>query len=570
MSQQPLYLYFTVFSHFDCATCALYSVSSLSLFFYVNQSEVYSEVAMSFPMGTLLWIKCDDGEWWPATVRDVGNDLLRHMDCGFDTCVEFYHDPGNIYPINASSVDVRPMHVVEAEREEDEKPLFRVKRTSHAVRRAIAANREVTPSTAVTQSYCARELTCMSALLDSVNADTASQLRQTLQSEGVDLSSRGIRRAARRKPREALKTPSLPGAPSISSSTEDAPIVADAPSGSALGRKSSSRTTTSQRRQRKVAKSESVIEAEVAYREPLDPAKLDALRLGVFESSDRFVLSPVYRYLDVLGGVEVEGNCVKTTLPSPLAFHEEPSGGFPPTQRVLLVPLKNLSHGHIDGWMQPFEYEGNQISMVLSVNGETVAMPSGTSLPSGREKDAVRTAPVVDVTDHVMHGELFSLRVSFTGFIDDAKLWEGIIVAVHVEHMDMDVLVNQIMSSNLVPARADRDDVVGVQVRVVCPLTSLPLVIPVRGVDCEHMQCVELRSLLIHCIRTNVWNCPLCWAPTTPGTITVNRRLKEWLEAHCSWVGEVDFIMETPQGTPLHVVWRKKNSATVTAVFAVE
>ncbi|PWV07170.1 hypothetical protein C3747_104g130 [Trypanosoma cruzi] len=150
-------------------------------------------------------------------------------------------------------------------------------------------------------------------------------------------------------------------------------------------------------------------------------------------------------------------------------------------------------------------------------------------------------------------------------------LWKGVIAAVYVDRIDMDALVDRVvLNYKMPPRRKRRDDVVGVQVKINCPITTLPLSIPVRGHLCEHMQCVELRSLLMQCARTNVWNCPLCWAPTTPDTIVVNYRLKEWLETHQSQLEKVDFVLETPAGVPLRPIWKRDIFRNVADVIALE
>lgn len=43
-----------------------------------------------------------------------------------------------------------------------------------------------------------------------------------------------------------------------------------------------------------------------------------------------------------------------------------------------------------------------------------------------------------------------------------------------------------------------------------CPLTRLPLQIPVRGSHCSHLQCVDLQNYLVHGQRGGYWNCIIC------------------------------------------------------------
>ncbi|ORC90704.1 lorien protein [Trypanosoma theileri] len=550
-------------------------------------------MTISYKLGTPLWVKCDDGEWWPAVVREADEELLLLVGGGYDMCVEFYHDPGNLYPLVASDDGIRLFHHSESERDAEEQKFFLVKATQDAVQKAFQDFDRNADSRKVVVPYNARELHCMSALLQSVNHNTALDLRRALeQQEGINLSPRKNKRVGdneRKKRKRSINK--ISG--DMTTHHNDLKVGLSDEESSYWPIEPSTRTgitTTTTTLSSSVALSETAtgnataiestgssiprvshVEGKELFCEPFTPAALDVLRKEVFEDKDRLILSPLYRYLEVLGAVAVDGVPLQTTLPSPLALCEVPEGGFPPSRRVLLVALSASTFDHTDGWMVPFEYEDSTISMTLSVNDNLIETPCNPSLPSGKEMLAVKTAPVADITSYVIREELFSLKVGFTGFLEDAALWNGIIVAVYADELDMDLLVNRIVSNyQMPPRRRKRDSVVGVQVKIVCPITTLPLEIPVRGFSCEHMQCMELRSLLVHCIRTNVWNCPLCWSPTLPRTIIVNYRLKEWLETHQSQISEVEFIVETPSGGPLQPIWRQKSSRKIADVIAVE
>ncbi|KAH9579860.1 zinc finger protein [Trypanosoma melophagium] len=551
-------------------------------------------MSASYKVGTPLWVKCDDGEWWPAVARKADEELLLLVGGGYNMCVEFYHDPGNLYPLVANSDVVRLFHRSESERDAEEQKLFLVKATQDAVQKAFQDCDNSADSREVVIPYSAKELRCMSALLKSVNHNTALELRRALeQQEGVDLSLHKNKRVgdnASKKRKRSVNATS--GDISTSYNNIKEGLTADESSYRPLELSKRTITTTTTTTATTTTTSSAAaatgtatavgmtgtsiprtahFEGKHEFCKSFSPAALDVLRKEVFEDKERFILSPIYRYLDVLGAVAVDGVPLQTTLPSPLALCEVPDGGFPSSRRVLLVALSTSNFDHTDGWMVPFEYEDSIIAMTLSVNDNVIDTPCNPSLPSGKEILAVKTAPVADITTHVLREELFSLKVGFTGFLEDATLWNGIIVAVYVDEVDMDLLVNRIVSNyQMPPRRRKRDSVVGVQVKIVCPITTLPLEIPVRGFSCEHMQCMELRSLLVHCIRTNVWNCPLCWAPTVPRTIIVNYRLKEWLETHQSQISEVDFIVETPSGGPLQPIWRQKISRKIADVIAVE
>ncbi|KEG15476.1 lorien protein [Trypanosoma grayi] len=527
---------------------------------------------MKYPPGSPVWVRCDDGEWWPAVVREANKESFLEVGGEYDMCVEFYHDRENLYPVASGDNGVRQFHVLEAERDNEERGLFLVEVTKKAVQQALLDSGRSAPPLDIIQTYSAAELRCMSALLGTVNHDTASQLRQALlKNEGIDLSSKNVKKIAEKERRKRKRTipsaevtmprvlsgvtpPLPPPPPPTRSSYINSPAPPAVPPLSAS---------------QPVAVMTAKIERK--FQEPFDSAALDVLRKEVFENKERYVLSPLYRYLEVLGAVVVDGDPVETTLPSPLALHEVPDGGFPPSRRVLLVALSTPTFDHTDGWMMPFEYEGATVAMTLAVNGAVVEIPSNPSLPSGKETMAVKTAPAADITSLVLREELFSLAVDFTGFIEDTTLWGGVIAAVYVDTVDMDVLADRVVSNYQVPPRRkERVDVVGVHVKIVCPLTTLPLKVPVRGFLCEHMQCMELCSLLTHCARTNVWNCPLCWAPTRPQTIMVNYRLKEWLERYHTLLSKVDYVVETPSGEPLRAIWKRESRRQVADVIAVE
>ncbi|RNF06645.1 lorien protein [Trypanosoma rangeli] len=515
---------------------------------------------VEFQPGTLLWVNCDDGEWWPAVVRKMDNDSLLVVGEGYDICVEFYHDPGNLYPVDLGNTGVRVLHRAVDERDAMEEGFFRVHATQEAVKRVLLDDTHSggAPTEEEPPPYSPEELQCMSALLKSVNHATASQLRKTLLAqEGIDLSSRNIRQRITEKDRRRRKRPAR-HLEEAGPSSYDVKVVREADS--------------NPRPAEAVAVAVPLVsDPEWTFQEAFDPAALDIVRKEVFENKERCVLSPLYRYLDLLGAVAVDGIPVETTLPTPRALHEVPGERLLESRRVLLVALSASSFEHTMGWMAPFEYEGTTIAMTLFVNGAVVKTPCNSSLPSGKEAVAVKTATVADITTHVLHKDLFSLAVGFTGYIEDISLWKGVIAAVYVDLIDMDTLEDRIVSNYKVPPRRkSRDDVVGVQVKITCPITALPLNTPVRGFLCEHMQCMELRSLLMHCARTNVWNCPLCWAPTTPETTLVNYRLKEWLETHQTQLDKVDFIIETPTGVPLRPVWKRKTARNGADVIALE
>ena len=45
------------------------------------------------------------------------------------------------------------------------------------------------------------------------------------------------------------------------------------------------------------------------------------------------------------------------------------------------------------------------------------------------------------------------------------------------------------------------------------PLTLCRIITPVRGINCYHPQCVDLKTYLSYCHNTKTWQCPICMKP---------------------------------------------------------
>ncbi|CCW68194.1 unnamed protein product [Phytomonas sp. Hart1] len=304
---------------------------------------------------------------------------------------------------------------------------------------------------------------------------------------------------------------------------------------------------------------------------PLSLEVLDLLQREVFENPRRFVLSPVYRFIELLGGVEVDNHPVVCSLPSPRAFREPPPSGFTSNYRVLLVPLTGDNYLHSSGWMVPVAIEGETLAMRLRVNGVLTPTPSNWNLAPGKEANAIRTSPVADITHLVISQEedLFVLEIDFTSIPDDTFLWSGIVACIFVEEIPLATICERVVRNYTGDANGgvgtallrngpdarDAVRVTKVSVKVTCPLTALPMEIPARTLTCAHMQCMELYTILLRFTQSNLWNCPLCGAPSRLHEIRVNYRLKEWLDIHRNKIDHVDYIIETPLGKPLRVQW---------------
>lgn len=64
-----------------------------------------------------------------------------------------------------------------------------------------------------------------------------------------------------------------------------------------------------------------------------------------------------------------------------------------------------------------------------------------------------------------------------------------------------------------------------------CPLTRVPLDIPVRGIFCTHVQCVDLRNYLLHGRVGNYWNCVVCDAEMREEHICIDSVFWEYLNS---------------------------------------
>ncbi|KPI83544.1 hypothetical protein ABL78_7417 [Leptomonas seymouri] len=67
-----------------------------------------------------------------------------------------------------------------------------------------------------------------------------------------------------------------------------------------------------------------------------------------------------------------------------------------------------------------------------------------------------------------------------------------------------------------------------------CPISQLPLSIPVRGRHCSHLQCVDLDSFLVSSHKGAYWNCALCDAEMRPRDVEVDTVLWDHLRSYGS------------------------------------
>ncbi|EPY23853.1 hypothetical protein STCU_07421 [Strigomonas culicis] len=229
--------------------------------------------------------------------------------------------------------------------------------------------------------------------------------------------------------------------------------------------------------------------------------------------------------------------------------------------------------------MLPLQMESEQMVMSITVNGTHVPLPNNWHVPAGKEAAAVKVAPVVDIT-HLVLGEedpIFTLYVRIPD-LADMELWSGMIVCVFADEVSVADLATDLAGRYRKSVERKRTqhssggmiNVTEGYVRISCPLTSLPMQVPARGVHCEHLQCMELLTVLTACARTNVWNCPICFAAMRPSEVWVNYRLQEWLCAHHADVARVEYVVETPLDKPLKVLYLTKKEMRTEEVVDVD
>ncbi|TPP43180.1 MIZ/SP-RING zinc finger family protein [Leishmania donovani] len=538
---------------------------------------------MQYPPDTQVWVKCDDGVWWPGTLRETDTEMQAFLCAGEDCCVEFYHSPGELYPLfSADKAHVRPLHAEPHTRTPEEDAWFANETVAEAAAKALRdyqccrllnsppdgppagpapiSERE---NTRDALPFTATELRNIESLLGAVGNSTAARLRQELQQARASVASRGLRRqdAPRRQARKRQRPAEPPPSP--------APPAATHRSGCEALFWQVFLASVCRRRRGGDASEED--EDAVPFVQAARRHVLEVLRHEVFENPSRFVLSPVYHFVDMLGAVVVENSNLTTTLPAPRTLHERPAEGFSPQRRVLLVPLTD-TYEHTTGWMLPTEIEGAQLAMSLYVDDTPVSLPPNWQLSPAKEAAAVKTAITVDITPLVLpiERDLFSLQVIFSGDVAEMEMWRGVIACVLVEEVGLAHLGERIVSTyHKRRAAAIRQSpssscgergavaITEASVKIQCPMTTLTMEIPVRGMYCEHLQCMELAAVLIQCARQNVWNCPLCSAAMKPEDIIVNYRLKDWIASHSQEVvAQVEYVVETEPGRPLKIVYK--------------
>mmetsp|Transcript_46824 Transcript_46824/g.41891 ORF Transcript_46824/g.41891 Transcript_46824/m.41891 type:complete len:297 (-) Transcript_46824:53-943(-) len=96
--------------------------------------------------------------------------------------------------------------------------------------------------------------------------------------------------------------------------------------------------------------------------------------------------------------------------------------------------------------------------------------------------------------------------------------------------------------------QSDDDDVVCGETKVSlrCPLSICRISVPVRGTECLHPQCVDLRTFLSFSHKTGIWQCPVCLKPLKFNQIVIDNEMKDILDKTDD---DIDLVRLYPNGS---------------------
>lgn len=94
---------------------------------------------------------------------------------------------------------------------------------------------------------------------------------------------------------------------------------------------------------------------------------------------------------------------------------------------------------------------------------------------------------------------------------------------------------------------ADDDVVCGeTKVSLRCPLSICRMTTPVRGIDCTHPQCVDLKTFLAFSHRTGIWQCPVCLKPLKFSQVAIDNEMADILKKTDD---DIDLVRLYPNGS---------------------
>merc|ERR1712154_269596 len=112
---------------------------------------------------------------------------------------------------------------------------------------------------------------------------------------------------------------------------------------------------------------------------------------------------------------------------------------------------------------------------------------------------------------------------------------------------------------------ADDEVVCGeTKVSLRCPLSICRITTPVRGTECTHPQCVDLKTFLAFSHRTGIWQCPVCLKPLKFNNVVLDNEMAAILKQTDE---DIDLVRLYPNGSfkaiTLHEQREEENKSQV-------
>ncbi len=93
----------------------------------------------------------------------------------------------------------------------------------------------------------------------------------------------------------------------------------------------------------------------------------------------------------------------------------------------------------------------------------------------------------------------------------------------------------------------DEDDIICGETKVSlrCPLSICRIQIPIRGIDCTHPQCIDLKTFLSFSHKTGTWQCSVCLKPLKFNQIAIDNEMNDILKQ----TDDIDLVRLYPNGS---------------------
>ena len=135
----------------------------------------------------------------------------------------------------------------------------------------------------------------------------------------------------------------------------------------------------------------------------------------------------------------------------------------------------------------------------------------------------------IDVTDYLIEGNNTLIMST------KEDLHDVICVVYSFECIDIDVLVNQFTSLHhplqpTKPHETNEVEEVEQSISLKCPISYTRMKVPVKGKNCSHSTCFDLKNYFINSITKQAWNCPICSLPLLYNDLIVDSVLDNVLK----------------------------------------